>query len=440
MNITLTVRYLVEFAMLIPAAALAIMPVYYSRKVNKPFMYGLLSILLTAAIAGGTVLCTAFGRTSNTIIFPSMIVFFFAYSFCFDLSIPKKIFAFSNAVLLCGFSTTYTTFLTAPLELGNTENVLEVSSGLICLGVTLVIGGAFTRALIVRFPELFENDMLDSTWTVLMIAPIVTAAAVIWMNPIYAENVMTGRLRMICLVVLPSIPITAFFMYHILWWLSKKMTETAKLQQGYDLLKMEEKQYLKTRRYLQETSNIRHDFRQHILLINELAQSGDIEKLKEYIYPIVETVNRTHKTICKNHAVDVIAGHYIEIAKSQGVEVNWSVDVGETLPIEEADMCAVLGNLVENAVQAAAQLEGDDRLVNVRIGLQSPKTIVISIYNAYRGTIILDKNGMPVTDKKGHGVGLRSVKNIVDKYSGSMVIETHSRLFNVSILMYELDE
>lgn len=79
-------------------------------------------------------------------------------------------------------------------------------------------------------------------------------------------------------------------------------------------------------------------------------------------------------------------------------------------------------------------------LVNVRIGILPPKTLVISIYNAYKGRIMLDKNGLPVTDKKNHGIGLRSVSNIVERYEGSMEIETHNLIWSVSILMYEPDE
>jgi sensor histidine kinase YesM len=325
------------------------------------------------------------------------------------------------------------------MELDNPDHVYTVSSGLICLGIAVVFGAIFARTLLVKFPDLFETDSLESAWKVLDIAPIVTTASVVWMNPVSAENVMTGRLRMICLVVLPSIPAVAWFLYHIFWWLAKKMTETTKLQHGYDLLQMEEKQYRRTRRYLQETSEIRHDFRQHIVYISELLEQGQIEKAKKYLSPIMETVNRTHRIICTNQAIDAIANHYDDIARSRNVVVSWSFDLTDKLPIDEADMCAVMGNLVENAIQAAEQLEGDNRLVNVRIGLLPPKTLVISIYNAYKGRLILDKNGLPVTEKKNHGIGLRSVRNIVERYGGTMEIETHNGIFNVSILMYAPD-
>ena len=437
MNMSLALRYLIEICLILPASAIAVLPVFNSLKVRKTLLFVLLVTMLTAVTAGGAVLCCVSGVRSDTVIFLSMIVFFLGYHICFDVSLPKKVFCFSNAVMLCSFAKTYTTFLTAPDEIGNTDGVYKLSSGLICLGAALLLCIIFARTLIVKFPDLLETESLDSAWKMLMFAPLVTALAVIWMKPVSAENVMTGRLRPICLVVLCAIPVIALFLYHIFWWISKKITKTAQLQQSYDLLQMEEKQYQKTLRYLNETSNARHDFRQHIHVIEEYLKAGEYDRLKEYIAPILESVNISHKIISKNQALDAIANHYDEAAKSQEVTIYWNIKVGETLPIKESDMCAVMGNLVENALKAAAELSGDDRLINVRVGILQEETLVISVDNPYQGMIILDKNGLPVTDKPNHGIGLRSVRNIVERYKGSMEIETHNGIFNVSILMYK---
>ena len=97
MNTSLTLRYFIELCMILPAAAISILPVCYSRKVRKSLLFGLLGIMLTVVIAGGAVLCAMFGIRSNTIVFLSIIVFFPAYHFCFDVSLSKKIFCFANA-------------------------------------------------------------------------------------------------------------------------------------------------------------------------------------------------------------------------------------------------------------------------------------------------------------------------------------------------------
>ena len=116
MNTELIIRYAAELAMLIPAAVIAIMPVYRAKRIKALPLICLMSAMLLAVIAVGAVICAATGISSNTVIFPSMIVFFLAYHLCFELSMPKKVFCFANAVFLCGFATTYNTFLTAPFR------------------------------------------------------------------------------------------------------------------------------------------------------------------------------------------------------------------------------------------------------------------------------------------------------------------------------------
>lgn len=440
MNFSLMLRYFTELAMIIPAAAIAIIPVYRFRRVNKPFLFCSLAILLSFFTIGGAALCSIMRIPTNTLLFPSMATLFIIYHFCFELSIFKKIFAFANSVFLCGFATTYNTFLTAPLELKNTYNVYTQLSGTICLGVASSIGVVFARTLFKKIPDMFDNESLDQAWRVLSIAPVVGAVVIIWINPVSAENVMTGRLRKICIVTFLNIPLITLFLFHILWWLSNKLTERAEMERSLDLFQMEENQYRKTRRYLQESSQLRHDFRQHILLINEYLKKGQTDKLNEYLAPLVEHISQSHKILCENQAVDAIASHYDEVAKSLEIAINWSIDLGDDLPVKESDMCAVMGNLVENAIRAASELDGDNRLVNVRIGMLNPKTLVLSIYNPYRGRIELGRNDLPITNKDGHGIGLHSVQNIVKRYKGSMVIETHNGIFNVSILMYRPEQ
>ena len=65
------------------------------------------------------------------------------------------------------------------------------------------------------------------------------------------------------------------------------MSENAQLQQSHAMLKMEEKQYRILRSYMEETTTLRHDFRQHLLTIEELAKQGNTEKLLEYIVNIL---------------------------------------------------------------------------------------------------------------------------------------------------------
>ena len=195
MNLTSMLRYAAELAMIIPAAFLAVIPVTLFQKVNTKYLVFLFSTVLFVSVIGGAAVCTVYNLSSNTALLIFLPILFLAYNFCYDLSWQKKLFCFLNASMLCGFCTMYSTFVTAPLELDNHDGVFRISSGLICLGITLAVGGAFFRTLYKKLPALLQNESLNKLWSRLMLVPLFMTAAMIWMTPLSPANAMVGRLR-----------------------------------------------------------------------------------------------------------------------------------------------------------------------------------------------------------------------------------------------------
>ena len=437
MSIDIFFRYALEFSLVFPGAFMSILPVYRHLRINKHFFFIIMTLTLIGTIIAGSIICSLTKFPTNSLLLPFLVPCFIAYNLCFDLSVFKKVYCFTTAMLITSFATTYTTFLTAPLELSNTMNVFYCISGAVALGIGILLCIVFFHLLRINLPELMDNESIDNTWKWLMIIPIVFSAGVIWMKPLSAQNVMTGRMRIVSLVVLIVIPLSAWVLNYIFWWIASKITESEKLKQSYNLLQMEEKQYHKTMRYLEETRNMRHDFRHHLHVISELAKDGKIERLLEYINQFSETSSENPKRFCANNIVNAIAAHYNSIAEKKDVKIFWKLNLDENIPIKEADLCAVLGNLIENSINAVQSLPLIDRSIHAAVGTIADKTVIVSIKNPYNGVIPIGKDGLPVANKPNHGIGLRSVANMVDRYSGSLVINTENRLFNVSILMYK---
>lgn len=196
-----------------------------------------------------------------------------------------------------------------------------------------------------------------------------------------------------------------------------------------------EKQYQLTYRHLMDLKELRHDFRQHLLIISDYARTGQTDKLMEYIAPLMESVDKKPLQICENQALNAIISHYDTLAKEQNVRVLWGIELGEKLPVSEADVCRVIGNLLENAIHAVSHLPEDDRVVDLRAGMIEDGTLAIHIANPYEGSIPLDKEGFPMIEKKNHGIGLRSVQSAAEKYNGEVIILTKHQMFEVDVLM-----
>lgn len=436
MNTELFIRYVTELFMFVPAGIIAVIPVRNFQRVKTSYLIILFTAVMAAAIFGGAAVCSVYNLSSNAILLFFMPIFFLAYHFCYNLSLSKKLTCFTNASMLCGFCSMYSAFVAAPLEIGNNDKVYRISSGLICLGIAFAVVAAFFRTLHIKIAEMLDNPTLDRLWIRLMFVPFVITFLLVWMTPVYPENVMVGKLRIVCVGLLPVIPITVWFICHMMWWLANRMTETAQLQQNLDILQMEEKQYHKTLRYLEETRTLRHDFRHHLLMIEELAEKNGDKDLLEYIRPFIKSTERTNKKYFENPVLNAVASHYIELAKEQDTLLMWGIDLPEQIPFKESDICSVMGNLLENAINAVRELQKEQRIIHITITLRYGMTLALHISNRYKGHIVLDKNGLPAVKSDRHGIGLRSVQNTVNRYNGILGFETDNGKFDVYLLMY----
>ncbi len=439
MNAELFLRYTLELSMILPAALISIIPVLDFQRLKTKYIVIILTVTITTVILSGSALCTVYHLPSNIALIISLPVLFFAYHFCYDILLSKKILCFLNSSMLCGFCTMYSTFVTAPIELGNNERVFRVPSALICLGITFAVGAAFFRTLYKKIPQMLENPTLDKLWIRLIFIPFIMTVISVWMTPVKPENVMVGRLRIVCIVIMLLIPITLWFMCHMMWWIAYHMSETAKLQENLNILKMEEKQYYKTLRYLDETSTLRHDFRHHLLMINKLAEKNEKDKLLEYIRPFIHTTEPSGKKYFENHVLNAVASHYIELAKEQDILIMWGINLPESIPFKESDICSVLGNLLENAIHAVTELPKERRTIHCTITFQREMTFAVHISNEYKGHVTLGKNGLPTASIENHGIGLKSVLNTVERYNGILAIETENGKFDVYLVMYTED-
>ena len=96
----------------------------------------------------------------------------------------------------------------------------------------------------------------------------------------------------------------------------------------------------------------------------------------------------------------------------------------------------ILGNLVENALQAVEKLPEEQRRVQVVARMLSDRMLGISVENPYTGRIRLRSDGLPAVRRTNHGVGLPSVAATVKRYGGTMDLDVSGGIFRVSILMY----
>lgn len=443
MKTEITLRYALEFSIIIPAALFAFMPVNSYMRFTSLKSYIMAGVLLILSVFVSAYFCSLYMLRIRDIFIPYVLIFFALYSLSVNLSLNKKLFCFFNSMMICSVGPLYTILAAAPDELTNplwfTLKLFTIRSGLICLGLTVLTGIIFFRTLTKKIPMLLREESIKNAWRHLFVIPLVMSLLIYWMTPNSPVVVMTGRVRSISLVLYFFTPFSVFMFYHIFWWTTERITERARLQQENTFLVMESRRYDELRRYMEHTRTLRHDFRQHMLVISQLAESNDTEKLRSYISQMNISSGRSYISYCMNSATDALAAHYDSIARSNGTRIDFRLEIPSELPVKEADFCAMLGNLIENALRAVKNLPEESRHIKVISMMLSSAMLGVSVSNHYDGTISFGNNGLPVSESEsdeGHGVGLISVSNTVKRYGGSMNINTEDNTFSVDIILY----
>lgn len=177
--------------------------------------------------------------------------------------------------------------------------------------------------------------------------------------------------------------------------------------------------------------SLRHDLKNHLLVLNRLTSQGELDKIGEYLKAMCqETYNATGDI----HTGNLTADALIDIKKQAALAENISFTCELLLPgellLEDFDLCIVLGNLLDNAIQASGRIpEPKDRRIILRA-----KTVKRNLLLEIRNTTA-DEPTLRHFGFENYGTGLQNVKNIIEKYHGVMDISLEDSQFCVSILL-----
>ena len=194
---------------------------------------------------------------------------------------------------------------------------------------------------------------------------------------------------------------------------------------------MQEGYYARLVSQMDDIRRMRHDLRHHRAAIAALVQTGDMRALSEYI--LENDALDSHLPVTGSLAADSVLLYYMDAAQALGVELETDLAIGGSLPLSTPDLCAILGNLLENAVEAQAYVAKERRRIRVS-ARGDAHSLTLAVDNRFDGTLH-EENGVYRSRKEGagHGLGIGSVRSLCEKYDGVLAIETEGDLFMAGV-------
>lgn len=180
----------------------------------------------------------------------------------------------------------------------------------------------------------------------------------------------------------------------------------------------------------------RHDYRNHIQTMKAYVSSGDLEALAKYLELLDEDL-RTVDTVIKtgNAMTDAILNSKISLARSKSITVKADARIPVALKISEIDLCVLLGNLFDNAIEASLGLPEEKRLIRLYMDMKGTQ-LYISETNFTASKKRLKTGAIFTTTKgEGHGFGLERMDAIVERCGGFIRRASEDGAFTTEILL-----
>ena len=180
----------------------------------------------------------------------------------------------------------------------------------------------------------------------------------------------------------------------------------------------------------------RHDYRNHIQTMKAYAANQDWDAICHYL-DLLDQDLTTVDTVIKtgNPMTDAILNSKISLAKSKGIQVIADAHIPVKLKSSEIDLCCILGNLFDNAIEASVKLPQEQRLIRVYMDMKSTQ-LYISFTNFTAGKKLQKEGKLFRTTKgEGHGFGLVRIDAIVDRLEGYISRNSEDGAFTTEILL-----
>lgn len=196
-----------------------------------------------------------------------------------------------------------------------------------------------------------------------------------------------------------------------------------------------ENQYGEIKSVYMDMRGWRHDYHNHMQVMKAQLALGNIERIREYLDELEKELDRVDTFVRSgNLMVDAILNSKLTLARRQKIKVNCKSKIPERIPVEDVDLCVILGNLLDNALEACAVVEEEARFLRVYM-MVNKSQLYFSVQNAAKEEPDFEARNY-ITRKRGnHGLGMKRVQAAVEKYDGYLRLANESGIFAAEVTM-----
>lgn len=259
-------------------------------------------------------------------------------------------------------------------------------------------------------PMRFLVDNIHGSMASLLALPLITFV-VVTLIPIFPEQNFANH-PVFCTAIMLLVE-GAFFLY--LYTLYRSIFQISFLSKQESRTKLLTQEIESYKSYLDSARQARHDIRHHDMVVLNLLNEGAVKEATDYLRSHADEIYGTALTCYSEDATtNATLRIYERQAKKAGVAFSATAHMPEELPLDKAELGALLGNALENALKAASSTENGFISVSIHANQDN---MLIEVRNSMLGKREFHK-GLPISTRSGGGVGTRSIVHIAESHKG----------------------
>lgn len=276
------------------------------------------------------------------------------------------------------------------------------------------------------------------------IALMVAISAMAGVSQVAYDTVVAGRyvpdtLRMYGVAVSGIFWVLEIIAYYMFYVIAKEYGGNLELLSMQRKAEADREMYVATKAIYEEMSAMRHEMKNHDTYMRALLEKGEYKKMGEYLMSSQTDSSEFYQYVnCGNLVVNTIVNYEASAAKAHGITLRTAITVPSELPVRETELCSLLFNLLNNAIEACETVPAQEDLsISLEIR-QKGSYLFIRVKNPVDDSSPAKERLKLVStkqNKKVHGYGTKVVKLIVEKYNGSVKYTMEDGIFTADVML-----
>lgn len=425
---------LYQFVDLIPNIILAFSA--FSGEVRLPLRKNIiLCCFLYVALAACRIITFLVPAAASILSVLWIIIYLAFYRFCIRAKLSKLLFVLLTLLNYGSFIIILETFFSFHIFSSLAGRPYSAGSSMISIAILIVTYPFMYLLFSKKLRPLMAYSENTSIWNFLWLIPAIFCLS--YYYSLFSIDSMVdyaGNINNVIFAV--SYNAGALFATYLILRLVEDSNAKLRLEADTYQFTLQSLQYKNLKTQMDDTRRAKHDLRHTVNILQAYLKDQNIKELNEYISQYLDSLPPDNATLYSDdYILNTLISTYQEKAQKEHVRFHVSIQLEGSLPLPEPDKVVLLGNLLENAMEACQRQNSHDAYISLAIQ-QEGTSIVILIDNSYCGTLQEEEQVFLSSKTKHTGLGISSIQKITEKYNGILKFEHDDATFHASIMLF----